>query len=142
MPRWTRLRPNPNIDPVRTTSTLNQYDTYDYKETTMTTVEELERQLDELAVLHAAERQRLLSQIQKLKSRPDEPAEGSVVRFRKVFDSYNVYTYVAVRVGQRWYVSQDRKAIRSMVWNVLLDFVDDGLDTLEVVVGWQRLTGA
>lgn len=58
----------------------------------------------------------------------DPCADGDVITFRKRFDTTpkRPYTYVAVRVAGRWYVSGRPLAGRAVTWDRLVEFMVTG----------------
>jgi hypothetical protein len=60
-----------------------------------------------------------------------EPADGTVIKFEHEFDTMGrsgetVYTYVAIRAGNRWYVSGRPLTGRAVKWSELLEFIGNG----------------
>ncbi|QFP95559.1 hypothetical protein SEA_GAUGELDP_76 [Mycobacterium phage GaugeLDP] len=56
-----------------------------------------------------------------LTGRPAEPAEGSVIRFRK----FTAYSYAAIRVSGLWYITQSKRSyISAKPWDEFLDWVE------------------
>jgi len=52
---------------------------------------------------------------------PSEPPDLSVLRFEKTWGKERAYTYVALRVGDTWYLSGKR--IKTMGWVELRNFI-------------------
>lgn len=77
---------------------------------------ELERA--EAAVKRARER------LDRIQSLPEEPPSGSVIRFALAFNAYgSSYQYVAIRIGEYWYVTgQDHHKV-SYNWVELVTFI-------------------
>jgi hypothetical protein len=85
------------------------------------------------ARITAAERviARAEAEIAKILSRPDEPItdeDGAVVLwFRRRFDrTSQMYTYGAVKAGNRWYLTGSA-APQALTWDKFLDWLDDDL---------------
>lgn len=95
-------------------------------------MDKLDRIDDQIAALEA-ERLRLLTQP------ADVYEDGDVVWFTKTFgrSGSHRYTYAAVKVGGRWYVTQSGTRETPMTWGSLLDFVSDG--ELWAAVEWERV---
>lgn len=71
---------------------------------------------------------------EKLRKLPPEPPRQSVVRFdRKFAGNPKVYSYVAVRIDDRWFLS-GREERDPMHWSELVQFAKRG--TIRRATGW------
>lgn len=94
----------------------------------MSKVARIEAQIQALE----AERLRLLTQPE------DIYQDGDVVWFTKQFGvGGTTYTYAAVKVRNRWYVTQRRSGLDRLTWDTLLEFVGDG--ELWAATEWERV---
>ncbi|ASZ75510.1 hypothetical protein KIW74_gp18 [Mycobacterium phage Kimona] len=79
---------------------------------------------------------RAKAQLEELLSVPQEPAEGSVIKFRKFNQAY---TFAALRIGDRWFVTQDgsrssRQGYSPKTWEQLLVWIGErNWSTIEVL---------
>lgn len=78
-----------------------------------TTIQALRRQLAALA-----------EEISRLENRPEEPPDGTVIRFNMQFGgSGTVYDYAALRAGDGlWYTTGPRSP-KGYTWDALLDWM-------------------
>lgn len=66
-----------------------------------------------------------------------EPADDSVVTFNKMFQGKE-YTWVALRVGEWWYLTQGLTAEQdARVWRELLKFIDGNV--VFIADKWSRI---
>lgn len=65
---------------------------------------------------------------------PTEPPEGAVLKWNKAFDSRPdvIYTYVALRVGDKWYLTGNR--IAGIAWGELIELI--GNCPCELAIDW------
>lgn len=74
----------------------------------------------------------------QLAAQPEEPADGSVIRFKHKFDNNpKYYTYVAVRAGDRWYLSGRTTTPRPLTWSQLVTFANVG--KIRLATNFQKL---
>ena len=75
----------------------------------------------------------LADELARLESRPQEPDEGSVIRFQAMFpDSFDRrYNYAAIRAGGRWYTTG--KGPQRVTWDGLLDWMSGKVTHYEVL---------
>lgn len=100
----------------------------------MRTVDRIEREIE------ALEREKL-----RLLTQPEDVYQaGDVVWFTKQFGGGGtVCTYAAVKVGNRWYVTQRGDSFRRgfgldcLTWDRLLEFIGDG--ELWAATEWERV---
>lgn len=98
-----------------------------------------ERELIGARLLAEAQLKRLAALEAEIAATPEEPAEGSVVRFnRKFANSDKVYTYAGVRVGNKWYLSGSVGSHRDVVtWGQLVVLANVG--KIKLATGYRKL---
>jgi len=75
---------------------------------------------------------RAIRKLEQLANRPGEPvtddADGAlVIWFQRTFDNTSrVYTYAAVKAGNRWYLTGSA-APQALTWDALMDWLGDNL---------------
>lgn len=78
----------------------------------------------------------------------EEPEVGSVIKFDKTFGRgrtasefsivFQTYTYVAVRIGDQWFVTGSETRPRD--WNEMVEFIGDS--PAELVSRWETVSQA
>lgn len=89
-------------------------------------------QAEETLRAAVATAERAAARIQALQNRPEEPTtddpDGAlVIWFRRRFQAGTAYTYAAVNVNGRWYLSGPKMAAMPLTWDQLLDWLGDDL---------------
>lgn len=96
--------------------------------------------------------QNIEDELAKLEALPDDDfEEGSVISFDKTFDvaaptirrSESTYTYIAVKVGVRWYTTRRDEARDGRSWEDLIEFIllhESTVPDIYYVSAWERMT--
>lgn len=91
---------------------------------------------EEKEMLGEEDMEKVRAEIRRLEQRlaeagvlyPEEPMEGSILRFTYRFSKGGVkYTYAALRVGDLWYTTGPRSAGTGYTWRQLVDWLRKGV---------------
>lgn len=76
----------------------------------------------------------IAEQITRLENRPEEPTEGSVIRFNMQFGGHGtVYDYAAIHCGDgKWYTTGPRSP-KGYTWDELLDWMHGNTASFQVL---------
>jgi hypothetical protein len=90
------------------------------------THEEIERKNMKYSEVLALQLKEALEEEQRILSKfGEEPPDGSVIKFKVVYDKGgHGYTWAAVRVGKFWYTTAFYPENRKLTWDALTKFLD------------------